>query len=232
MMVIDGELNLGTTVQNLTDALLATLLGQTLDTNPPMSSGDRTQIATEIWEEVNGNSCVEGWDSDGRDCREDKLADAQTQISDVSGGLVGFLSDALLNPVFNLLGSVLTLNLGGILGSVGDLVGGLLGGVGDLLGGLLVGNPCTGGGLLGGYGSNSGCVNELADALDAPSGQSESNAVVFLTGLLLEVLKPVLDAIGNNLLMPILENVLGLQIGQTEVNMLGLNCGDHSSLVK
>jgi len=230
MMIVDGNLDLGTTVQNLTDALLAALLGQTLNTNPAMNNSQRTQIATELWQDVNGDSCG-NW-SAGSTCRGQKLNEAQSLIDETTQGLEGFISDALLNPVLGLLDSVLSLDLGGILGSVGDLVGGLLGGIGDLLGGLLVGNPCTGGGLFGGYGSNAGCVSELADALDVPSGQPQSNAVVFLTGLLMEVLKPALDAIGNNLLMPIMEDILGLQLGQTEVNMLGLNCGNHSTLIK
>lgn len=233
MMVVDGNLDIGTTVNNLTDALLAGLLAQTLDTSPPMGNSEREDIAEEIWKEVNGNSCEEGFlNSSGRTCRKQKLEAAEGLIEDTSNGLTGFIGDALLNPVLGLLGSVLTVDLGGILGSVGDLVGGLLEGVGDLLGGLLIGNPCTGGGLFGGFGSNSGCVSELADALEAPSGQSQSNALVFLTGLLLETLKPVLDAIGNNLLIPILDDTLGLQLGQTEVNLLGLSCTTPPALVE
>ncbi|CAA0088008.1 Uncharacterised protein [Zhongshania aliphaticivorans] len=234
MMVLDGNIDLGTTVQDLTDALLAALLGQTLNSNPTMNSSDRTQIATEIWEDLNGDSCGSGYS--GSTCRGQKLEEAQDLISDTSDGLQGFVADALLNPVVGLLDSVLTLNVGGILGSVGDLVVGLLGGVGDLLSGILVGNPCTGGGvvgsLFGNNGSSTGCIDELADALDTPSGQTQSNALVFLTGLLLEVLRPVLDAVGNNLLMPLLDNLLGLQLGQTEVNLLGLNCDGHSKLIK
>lgn len=230
MFTVDGNLNLGTTVNNLTDALLAALLGETLNSSPSLSYADRVDIAEEIWTEVNGNSCG-SWNA-GSICRADRLNQAQDRIDTTSNGLTSFVSDALLNPVLELLDSVLTLDLGGILGDVGSLVGGLLSGIGDLLGGILVGNPCTGGGLFGGYGTNSGCINELADALDTPSGQAQSNGLVFLTGLLLEVLKPILNSIGNDLLMPILQDLLGLQLGETEVNMLGLTCSDHSSLIK
>jgi len=231
MLIVDGNVDLGTTVNDLTNALLAALLGQTLNSGSSLISyADRVDIAEEIWTEVNGNSC--GSFNAGSICRAQGLADAQERIETTSSGLTGFVSDALLNPVLGLLDSVLTLDLGGILGDVGGLVGGLLNGVGDLLGGLLFGNPCTGGGLLGGYGTNAGCINELADALDTPAGQTQSNALVFLTGLLLEVLKPILNSIGNDLLMPILQDILGLQLGQTEVNMLGLTCSDHSSLIK
>ncbi|MBQ0761291.1 MAG: putative membrane protein [Arenicella sp.] len=193
MMVIDGGMDLGATVQDLTDTLLSALLQE-------LPANSNETFATEIWEEVNGNSCV----ANDRNCRKVKLENAQSLIPAASNGL-------------------------------GGLVGGLLGGIENLLGNILVGNQCTGGGILNSYGNgtNQGCINELAQALGAkPSGQSQSNTLAFLTGLLMEVLKPALDAIGNNLLMPILEDVLGLQLGQTEVNLLGLTCDGHSTLVK
>lgn len=196
MMVIDGGLDLGTTVQNLTDTLLAALLGQPLQQN-----SNEKKFAAEIWQNVSGNSCVEsqnpfGQGPAGSNCRKGKLEEAKEKIDEVSEDL--------------------------------GLVGGLLTGIGDLLGEILVGNQCTGGGLFGGYGTNQGCINELEKALAKPSGQLQSNTLALLTG----ILTPALDAIGNNLLMPILENVLGLQLGQTEVNLLGLTCDGHSTLVK
>ncbi len=229
---VNGNLDLGTTVSDLTDALLAALLGQALSTNAPMNLAQRTAVANQIWDSVGGNAC--GGGSAGSQCRGENLAEARQQINSTATGLQGFLSNALLNPVVGLLDSVLSLNLGGILGGVGNLVGSLLAGVGNLLGDIisgLLGNSCTGG-LLYGFGSNAGCANDaLVKAMAPPSGSSTPNALVVLLGTLLDLLKPVLDALGTNILMPLLQNLLGLQVGQTDISMMALECRDGAVLV-
>ncbi|MGJ7500543.1 TadG family pilus assembly protein [Variovorax sp. ZT5P49] len=99
------------------------------------------------------------------------------------------------------------------------LLTGLLNGVLDLLTGVL--NPCTG--LLGLGGSEAGCKNMIKDALSANSsgaGGAISNAVSVLAGLL----KPLLDAIGASVLTPLLTNVLGINLGQVDVNLKSLDC--------
>lgn len=216
---VDGDLDVGETVQNLveaiTDGLLVSLLASTLDANPALNAGDR-EIAEELWEQVGGVSCSTSG------CRGERLDEALATIENSIAGLQGFLADALLNPVFGLLNSVLSLDLGGILSSVGGLLDGLLGGLGELL----FGDQCSG--L---FGSSEGCINEIEDALETPAGQTQSTSLLFLTGLLLDILKPVLDLVGNNILQPLLVDVIGLEVGATDVEMLTLSCRDRSKLV-
>ncbi len=229
---VNGNLDLGTTVKNLTDALLAGLLGTGVNTKPTLTLAQRTELASDLWNQVGGNACGSG--SAGRTCRTQEFNEATNTLNAASTGLSGFLGSAVLNPVVGLLDSVLTLNLVGVLQSVGGLVGGLLTVVGNLLGSLLdivTGNPCTGGGLLGGNGSNGGCVDQLKTLVDATSGTSPQAGVVSLLGLVLNLLQPILDAVGNNLLMPLLQNVLGLQVGQTDVNLMALECRAGAVLV-
>lgn len=231
---VNGNLSLGTTVKNLTDALLAGLLGTGINQKPTLDDAQRTTLATKLWEQVGGNSCASGFSGSG--CRDQNFHEAVDFLNDASTGLVGFLTSALLNPVVGLLSSVLTLNLVGVLQSVGGLVGGLLGVVGGLVGGLLdvvAGNPCTGGGLIPIYGggSSAGCIGQLKPVVQATSGSSPQAGVVALLGLVMELLRPILDTIGNNLLMPLLQNLLGLQVGQTDVTLMGLECRAGAVLV-
>lgn len=231
MDTVNGNLDLGTTLSNLTDALLAGLLAQSLDDNPPLTAAQRTDIAEGLWQRAGGQACASGFG--GKSCRRDSIEVALNEIENTSQGLGGFLADALLNPVVGLLGSVLTLNLVGVLQSVGGLLVGVLGLVGGLLGGIiggLVGDGCTGGLLL--AGNNAGCVDVIKDALEPPSGGTPPTALVVLLGNVLNLLKPILDAVGNNLLMPVLQDILGLQLGQTDISMLGLECRAGSVLVE
>lgn len=100
------------------------------------------------------------------------------------------------------------------------LLSGLLNGVTDLLAGVL--NDCTGLlGLIGG--SENGCKNMIKNTLSTKStgaGGAIANAVSVLTGLL----KPVLDAIGASVLTPLLQSVLGINLGQIDVNLKSLDC--------
>lgn len=233
---VPGNINLGTTVSNLTDALLAALLATGVSNAPPLTNAQRDELAEELWNEVGGNLCPSGGSS-GRQCRRDRLDDAEALIANSITGLGGFLANAVLNPVVGLLSSVLTLDLLGILGSVGDLLGGVLGLVGNLLAGivgLLTGNQCTGGGLLYPNGSSSGCENILADALEETNSSgalSQQAGIAVLLGQLLNVLKPVLDAVGNDLLVPLLTDILGLRLGETDVSVFSVECNDGSVLV-
>ncbi|SEM16024.1 Uncharacterized membrane protein [Variovorax sp. YR750] len=106
------------------------------------------------------------------------------------------------------------------------LLTGVLTGVTDLLTGVL--NQCTG--LLGIGGSDTGCKNMIKDTLSStsngPSG-AVSNALSVLTGLL----QPVLDAIGSSVLTPLLTNVLGINLGQVDVNLKSLDCKGLPMLV-
>ncbi len=232
MDTVNGALDLGTTVKNLTDALLAGLLATSLNDNPPLTAAQRTDIAEGLWTQAGGDLCVAGYGAQGKQCRRNSIEIALNEIEDTSEGLGGFLADALLNPVVGLLGSVLTLNLVGILQSVGGLLGGVLGLVGGLLNGILTGlltDGCSSGAL---PGTNSGCIDIIKDALKAPSAGAPPAALFVLLGSLLNLLQPILDAVGTNLLLPLLQNVLGLQLGQTDISMLGLECRAGSVLVE
>ncbi|MET3497300.1 putative membrane protein [Variovorax boronicumulans] len=97
------------------------------------------------------------------------------------------------------------------------LLTGILDGVLGLVGGLL--NQCTGLFSIG----EQGCKNMIKDTLSSTSnssGGAVSNALSVLTGLL----KPLLDAIGSSVLTPLLQNVLGINLGQVDVNLRSLDC--------
>ena len=105
-------------------------------------------------------------------------------------------------------------------------MGGLLSGIGSVLGL----DTCTG--YL--FGSESGCINQLANALDqehASGGSSIRSGNAFLAGLLFPILKNTLDAVGNNVLLPLLEDVLGVRVGQADVSVMDIQCRDGAHLV-
>jgi uncharacterized membrane protein len=100
------------------------------------------------------------------------------------------------------------------------LLSGLLNGLSGLLTSIV--NPCTGLLMLGG--DVNGCKSMIKDALTktttANTGGQVSNALSVLTGLL----KPILNAIGDSVLTPLLTNVLGINLGQVDVNLKSLDC--------
>ncbi|EJL71688.1 putative membrane protein [Variovorax sp. CF313] len=108
------------------------------------------------------------------------------------------------------------------------LLTGLLNGLTGLL--TSVTNPCSGVILLGG-GDVNGCKSMIKDTLskttDATTGGKVSNALAVLAGLL----KPLLDAIGSSVLTPLLTNVLGINLGQIDVNLKSLDCKGLPMLV-
>ena len=221
---VGNDLLLGSTVKNITDALLATLLVETLDRGPALTLAQRQASAQDLWN-AQGAACG------SRACRVGRLATIKANIENTTNGLGGFLS-GLSSEVLALLSHTLSLNLQGLLTGVGNLVGGLLTSVGDILGAVL-------GGVIGGcsalIGSNdAACVNEIANSLNGNSsggGDTVPNAITALTGYLLQVLRPLLDGIGNSVLTPILHDVLGLHLGQIDVHLRTLNCQARAHLV-
>ncbi|MGQ0529072.1 MAG: TadG family pilus assembly protein [Panacagrimonas sp.] len=116
-------------------------------------------------------------------------------------------------------------------GANSGLVSGLLNGVTSLLTNLLSGNGCTSSGLLGlGPGSNAGCITLLADALDNQSTSADGGLLSNTLAVLVGILQPVLDALGSLVLQPLLTQ-LGLFVGETDVNMLAIDCGGAPTLV-
>ena len=221
---VGNDLLLGSTVSNITNALLATLLVETLDRGPSLTLAQRQTMAQNLWN-AQGAACG------SRACRVSRLTTIKAAMENNTSGLGGFLG-GLTAEVLSLLNSTLALNVQGILTGVGNLVGGLLTGLGDVLGAVL-------GGLIGGctavIGSNdAACVAGIASSLDGNSsagGDSVPNAITALTGYLLQVLRPVLDAVGSNVLTPILRDVLGLHLGEIDVHLRTLNCQARAHLV-
>ncbi len=221
---VGNDLLLGSTVKNITDALLATLLVETLDRGPALTLAQRQASAQNLWN-AQGAACG------SRACRLARLTTIKAGIENTTNGLGGFLG-GLSSEVLALLSHTLTLNLQGLLTGVGNLVGGLLTSVGDILGAVL-------GGVIGGcsalIGSNdAACVNEIANSLNGNSsagGDTVPNAVTALAGYLLQALRPLLDGIGSSVLTPILHDVLGLHLGQIDVHLRTLNCQARAHLV-
>ncbi len=108
---------------------------------------------------------------------------------------------------------------------------GLLSGVVNLVGGIVSGvlNSCTGLAYLGG--TENGCkqmlYNTLAASGNSSSGGTVSNSLAYLTGLV----KPLLNALGGSILTPLLQNVLGIQLGVTDVHLIKLQCSGEPRLV-
>lgn len=224
---VGNDLLLGTTLKNLTNALLAALLANSLSTGVTPTPAQRAEMAKALW---GTPACTT------RDCRQTRLGQVNDKITAAANGLSGFLG-GVVNNTLDLLNQLVTLNVIGLLQSIGNLVGNLLGAVGDVLGGILgglLGNQCTGGGLFGGSGTDAGCINEIADSLkNTSSGGSSSppNAILSLVSFLLSALQPVLDSLGKDVLTPILQKILGLHLGQVDVNLRALDCNAAPILV-
>jgi uncharacterized membrane protein len=226
---LGNDLLLGTTVSNITNALLASLLANSLSQSPALTDAQRQAMATDLW----GTPPCGASDSA---CRKARLTTVNNKITSAANGLGGFLGN-LGSDTVNILNQLLTLNLAGLVSGVLTLVGGLLSGVGSVLSGILgglFGNDCTGGGIFGATGADAGCVSEIANSLKNSSGSgstSTPNAVIALVGFLLQLLQPILDTLGTQILTPLLQNVLGLHLGQVDINLRTLDCNASPSLV-
>lgn len=221
---VGNNLLLGSTIQNITDALLATLLAETLDRGPALSLAQRQTMAQDLW---NGQGAACG----DRACRVSRLTNVKAAMENTISGLDGF-PGGLSSDVLALLNDTLALNVQGLLTGVGNLVGGLLTSVGDVLGAVL-------GGVIGGctalIGSNdAACVGDIANSLGgntATGGDTVPNAITALTSYLLPALRPALDEVGSNVLTPILNDLLGLRLGEIDIHLQSLNCQARAHLV-
>ena len=215
---IGNNLLLGTTVEEITNGLLGALLFQSLYEGDPLTPGQSAEMAAELWEK-HGGACH------SRQCRVDQLTDVKNEMEAVTSGLSGFLGNVLLDTL-GIVGDLLTLDLGGLLQGVGSVVGGLLGGLGDLIGGIIGG--CTA--LIGS--SDAACKAEIASLLDDPrSGNRPPSGLVTVVGFLLDLLKPVFDTVGSGVITPLLTQVLGVNLGQIDVELKTLDCKGHAGLV-
>lgn len=107
------------------------------------------------------------------------------------------------------------------------LLTGVLNGLTDLVASLA--NGCTG--LLGIGGSQSGCLSNIQSALESSSNSSLGGLISNALSVLLGLLTPILNALGSQLLTPVLQNTLGLNIGQLDVNLRTLDCKGLPMLV-
>lgn len=225
---LGNDLLIGTTLKNITNALLASLLANSLSQPAVLTDAQRQAMASDLW----GTPPCATNDSA---CRKARLTTVNNKINASANGLSGFLGNLGADTV-SILNQLLTLNLSGLIAGIGSLVTGLLNGVGNLLGdilGGLLGNSCTGG-LAFGAGSDSACIKTIADSLKNSSsggGTTAPNALISLVGFLLQLLQPVLDAVGTQILTPLLQNILGLHLGQVDINLRTLDCNAAPSLV-
>ncbi|MFA5703436.1 MAG: pilus assembly protein TadG-related protein [Advenella sp.] len=228
-----NNLSVGTTIKKLVDAVLAAVVGDSLGHSGslPGNLGDR--VAQQIWDNAKQQKAEQSPggcnDVKERDCRKSILELAQSNIKAGLSGLQGFIGN-LLGGTLGLVGDLLTLNIVGVLNNLGGVLGTVLGGVGELL----VGDGCTHGGLgelFGQTGNETGCINLLSDS-PSMSGKTEGqpNALLVILGLLTNLLQGPLDALGNQLLSPLL-NGLGLKIGQVETTLISLDCNSGAQLV-
>jgi uncharacterized membrane protein len=203
-MTIPGQgnqLDLGTTVENLETALAAALIANagTQTGSAFSSSGTPTQTATDLWNGTSGTNAA-------------RVQQALNEIQSSSQGLQGLLGSVTDN-VLALLGNTVQLNVSGLLGNVGNLLEGLLGN----LAGTVNYVSCT---VLG---VQSSCIAVISGAMSGGGSGTSSNAFVSLLGFLLQALQPALDTIGSQLTQ-ILQSTLGLDLGQTTVNLQSLQC--------
>jgi len=192
-----NSLDVGTSVSDLVSELTALLFGSPPPAAPP-SSADITTLATQIWNDT-GRPVVDGGAgciANTTACRASRLENARLRIAEAA--------------------------------EQSGLLGGLLNGIGELLGsigGIVGGDGCSFTGFLGST-SNQGCIDLLKSTLSKNSasslGGTVSNALAVATGLL----QPVLDALGNAVLTPVLRDLLGIHLGEVDVKLHSLQCNN------
>jgi uncharacterized membrane protein len=206
LMVPAGEIRSTWATLSIGD-FVADLVPQVLNLilNGALSGGaapDTTQAADSLWEQAGPQNNTPS----GRRNRMNLIKGwLSPSISQQTAGLI----PGLLNLVTNLLDSVT------------DLLGNVLG--------LVTGDGCTTGllGLPGG--SEAGCKRIIKNTLNhtqQTGGQSVPNSVIGPIAQILDLLRPVLNSVGEQLLGPLLKGILGDTPGRADVDMMGLQCSD------
>jgi uncharacterized membrane protein len=196
---INANLNLGDTVSNLVKNVLQTVLGDA--TGPSASSPDIAQMTDQLWNQAGPQPDT----PQGRQQRMQMVESMLTQpISPETSGLLPGLANLV----------------GGLLNSVGNLLGNVLGAV--------TGDGCTTT-LLGFPGGNvAGCKaiikNTLSHSQAVTGDNPISNALLAPVALLLDALRPALNAVGEQFLQPLLTALLGEQPGRVDVHLMSLQC--------
>jgi hypothetical protein len=200
----NNNLPIGTTVSNLTNAVLVTLLGKLL--NNKQGSVTDNNLATALLS-ADGNVL-------------------QTTLNTLKGSLSSLQTfiNNLNSDVTTIAGGSLGSGVVSLLNSVGGLVNGLLTGVGNLLNSVI-------GGLLNLLFCNSHC--QVQNQLSGNSSNSAvSNVLLALMGILEKLLEPILNGLGGQI-ASLLNNLLGIGLGQVDVTLIDLKCGggDNVKLV-
>lgn len=225
-----NDMLIGSTLKGISDAVVAGVLGNALSkgSSPGLTTAMSDKLASELW---GTTPCGSG--SSGRTCRINRMQHIEQQIESGGAQFSGLLGRVLGN-VGTAVDGLLTLNVqslvGGLLNTVGDLVGDLLGG----LVGAVAGSPCTGGGLLGGTGTDDGCKKELSNTLKNNStygSTTKPNGLVVVVSFLVDTLSPILDRVGSEILTRIFSQVLGIKLGEVDVELKTLNCFGTPQLV-
>jgi uncharacterized membrane protein len=198
-----NPLAVGTSVNNLVNALSAALLVNSA-VQPPTSATSTqtaTQIATDLWNNTNTSST-----------NLQRVQQALGEIQTASQGFQGLLGNVTSN-VTSLLGNTVLLNVPGLLSDITSL----LTNVTSAISGILSDTFCS-------LGNTNSCISAISTAMTGGGTGTSSNAFVSLLGFLFQALQQPLNDIGSNVLSPILTNTLGLDIGQNTVNLQSLEC--------
>jgi uncharacterized membrane protein len=196
-----NPLAVGTSVNNLVNALSAALLVNSAIQTATSQAQTQSQIATDLWNNTNTSNT-----------NLQRVQQALGEIQTSSQGFQGLLGNVTSN-VTSLLGNTVLFNVPGLLSNITSL----LTNVTNVISGILGDTLCT-------AGSTSSCINVISDAMNGGGTGTSSNAFVGLLGFLLQDLQQPLDDIGSNILSPVLTNTLGLDIGQNTVNLQSLEC--------
>jgi hypothetical protein len=196
-----NPLAVGTSVNNLVNALSASLLVNSAVQPPASQTQTPTQIATDLWNNTNTSST-----------NLQRVQQALGEIQTASHGFQGLLGNVTSN-VTSLLGNTVLLNVPGLLSDITSL----LTNVTSAISGILSDTFCS-------LGNTNSCISAISTAMTGGGTGTSSNAFVSLLGFLFQALQQPLDDIGSNVLSPILTNTLGLDIGQNTVNLQSLEC--------
>ena len=147
-----------------------------------------------------------------------------TETLDTSLRSLRIFVNSLDTATRQLLGGTLSAAVISLLNGVGNLLTGLLTSIGNLLGNLLGNVACA----LSGQYSQCMLEKELAGS-QTNSGNTVSNVLLSLLGLVTDLLRPLLDNLGTQLANS-LNDLLGLQIGEVDVKLIDLNCAARTDV--
>jgi uncharacterized membrane protein len=200
---IHANLDLGDTVTSLMDGILNLLLGNALpeDSSQAPAQPDIGTMVNDLW----ANS---GSYSDTPSGRKQRMNAIQSTLTKPISSQTSALLPGLLNLVDNLVDSVTNL-LGNVLGVV----------TGDGCTTTVLGIP---------GGSTAGCKQILANTLQhnqaTSSGGAVSNALLAPLAQIIDLLNPLLNQIGEQVLQPTVTQLLGSDPGRVDVHLQSLQC--------